>query len=82
VILAQAAGTDPLVNLLSTGGAVTILALAVVAFLRGWIRRGADYDQILAENRRLQQVFEERVLPALMRSNELLSRAADKAGGG
>jgi hypothetical protein len=58
-----------------------MLGVFTVLWLTGRIRRGADYDAVVAENHRLQQVFEERVLPALMKSNELLGRAVDKAGG-
>jgi hypothetical protein len=57
-----------------------VTGLVVLGFFTGKIRRGADYDQVQAENRRLRAVMEDRVLPALIRSNEVLGRAADKAG--
>jgi hypothetical protein len=57
-----------------------VIGLVVLGFLTGKVRRGADYDQVQAENARLRAVMEDRVLPALIRSNEVLGRAADKAG--
>jgi hypothetical protein len=76
-VVAQATGVPGDVTAWLQGG---ILGLVVVGFLTGKIRRGADYDQVQAENARLRAVMEDRVLPALIRSNEVLGRAADKAG--
>jgi hypothetical protein len=38
-----------LVALLTQGGAVTILAVIVVAFLRGWVVPGSYHDKVVAE---------------------------------
>jgi hypothetical protein len=54
------------------------LGLLTIGWLSGKIRRGADYDQLRAENDRLRQVFEDRVLPALIKTNELVSRLAEE----
>lgn len=55
-----------------------VVGLVVIGFLTGKIRRGADYDQLRTENDRLRAVFEDRVLPALIRTNELVTRLADE----
>jgi hypothetical protein len=55
-----------------------VAGAVIVGFLTGKIRRGADYDQLRAENDRLRQVFEDRVLPALIKTNELVSRLAEE----
>lgn len=93
-VVAQAAGADPLVNLLSTGGAVTLLAVAVVAYTREWVvpgtrhrreldRERARADRYETELRADHQVFVDRVLPALIRSNDLLGqRPGSVAEGG
>jgi hypothetical protein len=55
-----------------------VAGAVIIGFLSGKIRRGADYDQLRAENDRLRGVFEERVLPALIRANELIGRLAEE----
>lgn len=51
---------DPLLQWLSTVGATGILALGVVAFLRGWIVPGKWYEQVREErDRALELVYKQ-----------------------
>lgn len=63
--------TDGILEWLRTGGAIGVLATAVVAFVRGWIVSGTTHRQVIAErDRALELVYAqaeiaERALAAL-----------------
>lgn len=68
-----------------TGSAVSVLAVGILAFIRGWIVPGAAHQRVLAENaelraelRRLQHVFEDRVFPAVIHAHQSLSLSAEE----
>lgn len=58
-LLAQSSG-DPLIDWLSRGGSLGILAVAVIAFLRGWIVPGSVAEQLrLERDRALELVYKQ-----------------------
>ena len=68
-----------------TGSAVTVLAFGILAFVRGWIVPGHVYTRALARNdkqaeelSRLHAVFEEKVIPSLVRATDLMGRVAER----
>jgi hypothetical protein len=69
-LIAQASG-DPLIEWISRAGTVGILAMGVVAFLRGWIVSGSQHQRVIDEkNRALDLVYKQA---------ELAQRALDVA---
>ena len=83
MILAQSVPAD--LSGWLTGSAVTVLAFGIVAFVRGWIIPGHIYQRALersdrqaAELDRLHTVFEDKVIPALTRSTDLMARVAER----
>lgn len=72
--LAQAPPTtsfDPLLEWLSRAGGFGVMALAVLAFLRGWIIPGKRYDEVVAER--------DRALELVYKNAELAQRALEAA---
>ena len=68
-----------------TGSAVSVLAFGIIAFVKGWIVAGHVYQRALdhndkqaAELDRLHEVFEDKVIPALTRSTDLMARTAER----
>lgn len=45
----SASSGDPILDWLSKAGSLGILSFIIVAFIRGWIVPGRDYDSIRAE---------------------------------
>ena len=83
MILAQAPPTD--IASWLTGSAVTVLAFIVVGFIRGWIvpghvhaRTAHKQDQLEEEVRKLHAVFEDKVIPALVRATDVIARSAER----
>ena len=83
MILAQSVPTD--ISGWLTGSAVTVLAFIVVGFIKGYLVPGHIYQRALersdrqaAELDRLHTVFEDKVIPALTRSTDLMARVAER----
>jgi hypothetical protein len=60
---------DPLLIWLTKGGAVGILAAAVVAFLRGWVVSGTEYKRVCDER--------DKALELVYRNAGVAQRAVD-----
>lgn len=69
-LLFQAAN-DPLIDWLSRGGSLGILAAAVIAFLRGWIVPGSVANQLRDER--------DRALELVYKQAEVAQRALEAA---
>ena len=69
-LLAQTSG-DPLIDWLSRAGSVGILAVAVIAFLRGWVVPGSVADQLRVER--------DRALELVYKQAEVAQRALEAA---
>lgn len=78
-VLAATSG-DPLLDYLSQGGALAILAAGVIGFLRGWIVPGRRYDEMKAERDRAVAVAERHAQVA-DRALEVLIETATEARG-
>lgn len=50
---------DPLLQWLVSAGGTGVLALAVVAFLRGWVVPGSTHERVLSERDRLFSIVTE-----------------------
>ena len=68
-----------------TGSAVSVLAFGILAFVRGWIVSGGTHARVLkekdeeaAERRALQAIFLDKVVPTLVRANDLIAKFADQ----
>jgi hypothetical protein len=68
-----------------TGSAVTVLALGVLSFIRGWIVPGATYSRCLAEKDALETELRTRaredretLIPALTRATDVLARQLER----
>lgn len=68
-----------------TGSAVTVLALGVLSFIRGWIVPGATYSRCLAEKdaadaelRRVAREDREVLVPALTRATDVLAHYVER----
>lgn len=79
VLAADTAPDAPWVQLFQYGGAVTVLTLGVLGFMREWWVAGAVYRRRLdelklkdAEIERLRTYIEERAIPAIERANFVL----------
>lgn len=76
---ADAAATiDPIANLIQYG----VLGIVVIGFITGWIVPGPTAKQLIAENKRLNDMIEAKLLPLIEKSAAALERSAitmDKA---
>ncbi len=82
-MIAETSPTD--VTAWLVGTPVTVLAFGIVAFVRGWVVPGTTHTRVLAKNdeqaaeiRRLHVVFEDKVIPTLVRSTDLMARIAEQ----
>jgi hypothetical protein len=85
LISAASSTSDPLNGLFSYG----VLGIIFVLIMLGQLVPGNIYKKVEQENDRLRTLIEDRVLPALERSNdviakalELVERQARRGGGG
>lgn len=69
-LIAQTSG-DPLIDWLSSAGALGILATIVIAFMRGWIVPGRAYEQVRQER--------DRALELVYKQAEVTQRALETA---
>lgn len=75
----SSAGGSPVESFLQYG----VLGLVVVGFLTEWIVPGSTAKKLAAENQRLQQLIEDKVLPVTATYSSTLERssaALEKAG--
>ena len=63
--------SDPVIQWLTQGGSVGILAAAVVSFQRGWIVPGSAYKQVKEER--------DKALALVYKQAEIAQRAVDAA---
>ena len=74
-LVGQVPSGDPLLDYLTQGGAIAVLAVAVIAFLRGWVVPGKRYDE-MREERDRAVALAERHAQVADRALEVLVEAA------
>jgi hypothetical protein len=73
---------DPTIDLLLKAFGIPIVALFVLALIRGWLVTGTEYKRIVEERNRereerlkAQEALTERTLPVVLQAQEVLARA-------
>lgn len=84
IVADSTTAADPLGGLLSYG----VLGIVFILIMIGQLVPGSIFKKVEQENDRLRTLIEDRVLPALEKSNEVIGKALelveqrDKRGGG
>ena len=84
-VIAQATGApDGEAFTWMTGSVVTVLAAAVIAFLRGWVVGGGSHERVVKERDKAYEELacrnkedRELLIPALIRNTEIMARFMD-----
>lgn len=74
----QIPSSDPIVGWLATASATTLLAVAVLAFMREWIVPGSRYRRVEQENDEIRTFMRDQAIPTLIRVQELLVKALEE----
>lgn len=51
--------------------------VVVLMLVKGWLVPGFIYDRVVKNNERLTTIFEDKALPALIKSNDVLDKSYD-----